>query len=125
MTTKTEDKSSEQPEELVTIRVPKSRAAALEALFSERAYQDKQLGNARRHEGQGHMTPGECLLTIEECALRARAAWYAPDGGVNVMPHLRKVAGVAFQAMERFGVPLRELVEPKAEPAGLQNGRAE
>lgn len=74
----------------------------------ERAYQDAGQGNAKRHEGAADLTVGEIILGMEEILAQARAAWYKPDGGVAALPYIRKTAGMAFQAMERYGAPRRE-----------------
>jgi hypothetical protein len=84
---------------------------ALRALLSERTYQLLQLGNAKRHEGQPEMTPGEHILCMEKCLADARAAWYAPDGGVKCLDHIRKVVALGFACMELHGAPLREIPE--------------
>lgn len=84
------------------------RHAAYIAIDSERAYQDAGRGNAKRHDGAApHLTPGEIILAMEKCLHDARLAWYTPDGATTCLPHLRKVAGLAVQAMERYGAPLR------------------
>jgi hypothetical protein len=77
------------------------------AIDSERRYQDEQRGNAKRHEGQPPMTPGEIILAMEKCLADARAAWYAPDGGDACLPHIRKVSALGVQCMERYGAPFR------------------
>lgn len=78
------------------------------AVLSEREYQDDQRGNAKRHEGQPPMTPGELILCMEKCLEDARRAWYAPDGGEACLPHVRKVTALGFQCMERYGAPHRK-----------------
>lgn len=85
-----------------------ARWEAYDAIDSERDYQDKQRGNAKRHDGQPPMTPGELILCMEKCLADAREAWYKPDGGAGCLPHIRKVAALGVQCMERFGAPVRE-----------------
>lgn len=80
------------------------------AIDTERAYQDAQVGNAKRHEGQPPMTPGEHILCMEKCLQDARDIWYKPEGGQACLDHIRKVAALAVQCMERHGAPSRVLV---------------
>lgn len=84
-----------------------SRAVVYAAVDSERDYQDAQRGNAKRHEGQPQMTPGEIILCMEKCLADARDAWYRPDGGTACLPFVRKVTALGVQAMELYGAPLR------------------
>lgn len=83
------------------------------AIDSERAYQIAQRGNAKRHEGQPPMTPGEYILCMEKCLADARVAWYAPNGGAACLDHVRKVAALGTACMELHGAPPRA-----AAPAG-------
>lgn len=85
-----------------------SRAQVFIAIDSEREYQDAQRGNAKRHEGQPPMTPGELILCMEECLKAAREAWYKPDGGSGCLEHVRKVTALGVQCMERHGAPHRK-----------------
>jgi hypothetical protein len=94
-----------------------AQIAALEALLSEREYQDAQLGNAKRHEGQPPMTPGEYILCMEKCLQDAREAWYKPNGGTACLEHVRKVGALAMASMELHGAPIRELPRPLKAPA--------
>lgn len=84
-----------------------SRSEVYSAIDSEREYQDAQSGNAKRHENQPPMTPGELILCMEKCLADARNIWYTPEGGVACLPFIRKVAGLAVQTMERYGAPPR------------------
>lgn len=84
-----------------------TRQEAYGAIDTERDYQDAQRGNSQRHDGMPPMTPGELILCMEKCLADARAAWYAPDGGTGCLPHIRKVAALGVQAMERYGAPPR------------------
>lgn len=85
---------------------------AFEALITERTYQDAGFGNAAdtvTGRGPGRaMTPGECLLTIEELTKEARALWYVPRTGTEVQSLIRKIGGVALQALEHYGAPERQ-----------------
>lgn len=83
------------------------RSEVYGAIDSERAYQDAQRGNAKRHEGQPAMTPGEYLLCMEKCLSDAREAWYKPDGGVACLVHVRKVSALGVACMELHGAPRR------------------
>lgn len=84
-----------------------TRERVYEAIDGERDYQDAQKGNAKRHEGQPAMTPGEFILCMEKCLSDARTAWYAPDGGKACLDHVRKVTAVGVQCMELHGAPHR------------------
>jgi hypothetical protein len=84
------------------------RSEVYAAIDSERAYQDAQQGNAKRHEGQPPMTPGEYILCMEKCLHDAREAWYKPDGGTACLPFIRKVTALGVGAMELHGAPRRE-----------------
>lgn len=85
-----------------------TRTEVYSAINTERDYQDAQRGNAKRHEGQPAMTPGEYILCMEKCLADARTAWYAPDGGVKCLDHVRKVAALGVSCMELHGAPHRE-----------------
>jgi hypothetical protein len=85
-----------------------SRIEVYNVIDGERQYQDDQRGNALRHEGQPAMTPGEYILCMEKCLADARSAWYAPDGGVKSMEHVRKVTALGVAAMELHGAPPRQ-----------------
>lgn len=84
------------------------RANVYAAVDSERAYQDAQAGNAKRHEGQPPMTPGEYILCMEKCLADAREAWYRPDGGTKCLDFVRKVTALGVGCMELHGAPRRE-----------------
>lgn len=84
------------------------RAFVYKAIDTERDYQDAQRGNAKRHEGQPEMTPGEYILCMEKCLADAREAWYKPDGGVACLDHVRKVSALGVACMELHGAPPRE-----------------
>ena len=78
------------------------------AIDSERDYQDAGKGNANRHaDAPDRLLPGEIILCMEKCLNDARNAWYTPTGGVDCLPFIRKVAGLAVQAMENYGAPKR------------------
>lgn len=84
-----------------------TRGEVYSAIDGERAYQDAGKGNAQRHEGMPKMSPGEFILCMEHCLAEARRVWYAPDGGVKCLEHLRKVSALGVQAMELYGAPER------------------
>lgn len=84
-----------------------SRDAVYSAVDSERNYQDAGAGNAARHEGSPHMTPGEHILCMEKCLADARDAWYKPDGAVTCLNFIRKVTALGVQCMETYGAPPR------------------
>lgn len=101
--------ASEVPANIADMKV--TRETVYSAIDGERDYQDAQRGNAKRHEDQPPMTPGELILCMEECLAQARAAWYKPDGGTACLPYIRKVTALGVQCMERHGAPLREMPE--------------
>ncbi len=84
-----------------------TRAEVYRAIDGERAYQEAQHGNAKRHSGQPEMTPGEHILCMEECLAQARQAWYRPDGGTACLEFIRKVTALGVVAMELHGAPQR------------------
>jgi hypothetical protein len=84
-----------------------TREQVFAAINTERAYQEAQIGNSKRHEGQPPMTPGEYILCMEKCLADARVTWYAPDGGAACLDHVRKVAALAVSCMELHGAPER------------------
>ena len=86
--------------------VPRIRVYA--AIRGERDYQDDQQGNAKRHEGQPPMTPGEYILCMEKLLHDARDQWYGPNGGVLCLEFVRKVTALGVACMELHGAPQRE-----------------
>jgi hypothetical protein len=91
---------------------PAIREAVYNKLDGEREYQNDGQGNAKPHPGStrpnGALSPGECLLCIEQIAADARAAWYKPNGQEAMAPFMRKIGGVAVQFMENYPTPDRE-----------------
>ena len=81
-----------------------SMQEVFENIAEERAYQNAGAGNAKRHEDMPPLTPGEIILAMEKTLEDARAAWYKPDGPKNCRPHIRKVAALGVQLLERTGV---------------------
>lgn len=84
-----------------------TREKVYSVIDGERDYQEAQKGNAKRHEGQPKMTPGEFILCMEKLLADARTAWYAPDGGVACLDPLRKVTALGVACMELHGAPPR------------------
>lgn len=88
-----------------------TRGEALNAILSERRYQEAQQGNAARHEGFGPRThhPAEMILYMEKCLADAREAVYrGTTGAVDCLPFVRKVGGLALACLEENGAPQRE-----------------
>lgn len=85
-----------------------TRQQVYAAVNSERAYQDAQQGNAKRHAGQPPMTPGEYILCMEKCLADARSVWYTPDGGTACLDNVRKVVALGVACMELHGAPFRD-----------------
>lgn len=85
-----------------------TRSEVYSVIDGERAYQDAGAGNAKRHEGQPAMTPGEYILCMERLLDQAREVWYLPDGGIACLDPLRKVTALGVACMELHGAPSRE-----------------
>lgn len=85
-----------------------TRQEVYAVIDGERAYQDAGKGNARRHvNAPPNLSPGECLLCMEELLNEARAAWYTPDGATTMLPFIRKATAIGVQCMENHGAPPR------------------
>jgi hypothetical protein len=98
-------------------RLTPTQHAALVALASERHYQNRGLGNARRHEGaRPILSVGEIILAMEKCLADARATWYRPDGATAALDDLRKVTALGFQALENHGAPTRLVYDERGHP---------
>lgn len=87
---------------------PLTRDEVYAIVDSERAYQEAQRGNAKRHAGQPDMTPGEHILCMEKCLADAREAWYRPNGGEACLEFIRKVTALGVACMEIHGGSPRE-----------------
>lgn len=78
------------------------RSQVYEALDSERAYQDSLWQN-------NPLTPGEFLLLLEEYTALARSMWCAePKPEQMTMDLIRKIGGIAVNALEQHGCARRE-----------------
>lgn len=88
------------------------RQLAYDAIDTERTYQDAGFGNAsasRTQEIPGRpMSLGECGFTLEELLVDLRRVWYRPESTVQAMHIMRKIGGVAVQALEHYGAPKRD-----------------
>lgn len=87
-----------------------ARAAAYLAFDSERAYQEAQEGNSLRtgvSKGK-QLTVGEIIAVSQKILNDALNEWYKPGGQVTALPYIRKLGGMATQALEVFGAPHRE-----------------
>jgi len=102
---------------------PASRNVVYSIIDGERDYQDAGEGNAAPHPDaqrrNGALSPGECLLCIEQIAAEARAAWYKPDGQAAMAPFMRKIAGVSVQFMENYTAPPRACHDPLSPDTSL------
>jgi hypothetical protein len=85
-----------------------TRIQVYNVIDGERDYQDAQRGNAKRHEDQPPMTPGEHILCMQHLLQVARETWYKPDGGTACLEHIRKATALGVQCMERWGAPPRQ-----------------
>lgn len=78
----------------------------LDIIMAERQYQKDMEARGTTHVVEIGM--GSILLAMEENLRKAREAWY--NGRTphrNTMTYVRKVAALAIQAGEKFGVPRR------------------
>lgn len=72
---------------------------ALEAVLSERAYQEQ------RFPGHTH-TPGEYLLLVEKLLVDAKKQWTL-HGNNAALHEIRQITAVGFAALEQCGAPKR------------------
>ncbi len=80
------------------------------AIDSERQYQQKETANSERPEMVDDFAIGQAILAMEYLLTQARAVWYTDNPQENfqrTMHRIRKVAGVAVQMGEKYGMPDR------------------
>jgi len=80
------------------------------AIDSERQYQQKETANSERPEMVEDFQIGHAILAMEHLLLEARHFWYSDNPEKNfqtTMHRIRKVAGVAVQMGEKYGMPDR------------------
>lgn len=91
---------------------PVTRDAVYEAIDGERLYQDAGAGNSKNTRTLGGvedvLSVGEGILCIERMVAQAREAWYSPSGVPAALDYIRKVAAVAVQLQENYGVVYRD-----------------
>jgi len=79
------------------------------AIDSERRYQDRVWTESGSAGNPNPLTIGEFLLLIEAYVAQARTDWSREPKPVREALHgLRKIAGIAVNAMEQHGAPVRE-----------------
>lgn len=84
------------------------RTDVIDAVDGEREYQNDQA-----KEGVGHVVPdislGDTLAAIQYNLNLALEEWYGGrEPHAPAMDYLRKVAGLAVQAGEKYGMPRRQ-----------------
>ena len=81
-----------------------SRAAAYEAINSERDYQDSL--SADRTVGLDH-TVGDYVTMMQHYQNQLVKEWTLNAGDEEALVVMRKIAGIAVHCMERHGAPKR------------------
>ena len=84
------------------------QAAAVSAVLSERAYQDRKWGAIQTRPKQ----VGSWLTLMRTCLHKAEIAWAESPNDHKAILEIRKVAGVALACLEEHGVPARDLTQP-------------
>jgi hypothetical protein len=86
-----------------------TRAEVYDVIDGERDYQRSEILNPNRPDMVPQLSVGETIVAIEKTLDDARRHWYH---GANehpaAMADLRKIAGLAVQAGENYGMPRRE-----------------
>lgn len=81
------------------------RSEVYSALDTERDYQDRVWGDGVT---ANRLTIGEFLLNIEVQLTKARMLWAdEPKPELNTLEFIRKIGGLAVNAMEQHGAPPR------------------
>lgn len=103
----------------VPVRTPE-RERVYDVIDGERDYQIEN-----DPAGDKEMTPGETLMMIEENLRFAKEQWSnQPEGRINTINHLRKLAGITVRALESFGpIPREYHVPASANITGTLQGR--
>jgi hypothetical protein len=91
------------------VAASEERASTYAAINSERDYQDAMTSRTDRPDMIDPMPLPAILLAMEKCLLDARTRWYSDAAPYqDTMQHVRKIAGLAVKAGERYGMPPRE-----------------
>lgn len=86
-----------------------NRDEVLTVIANERDYQIKMTGEPTRPDMNPEMSMGDLLLAMEHNLSKAKQIWYTDSFPyTNTLDYVRKVAGLAVQAGERFDMPERE-----------------
>lgn len=79
------------------------------AIDSEREYQNAQSSREDRPDMVEDLSFPGMLLAMEHCLNTARATWYYDAEPYQETMHLvRKIAGLAVKAGEKYGMPKRD-----------------
>lgn len=85
-----------------------TRADVYTAIDTERAYQDAMTERSDRPDMVANMPLSSILLAMERLLHDARNKWYSDSEPYSETMHLvRKVAGLAVKAGEKYGMPNR------------------
>lgn len=86
-----------------------TREEVYAAIDSERAYQISQAKSPERPDMIPLLSVGETITAMRTIFAKAEEAWYYGSGDhPETLDLLRKIAGLAVQAGENFGMPSRE-----------------
>lgn len=85
----------------------KGEVAALEAIKSERVYQNA-LGTDRVETQEMPLSVGEELVILDTYLRRAQDAYTSNPGCEPALNQVRKIAAIAVRCMENHGAPLRK-----------------
>ena len=87
------------------------RNVVYKALDTEREYQDEMIASDARADMVDNFSLGQAILAMEHLLAEARSFWYVDNPQENfqtTMHRIRKVAGVAVQMGEKYGMPDRD-----------------
>lgn len=86
-----------------------TREDVYKAIDTERDYQDAQSARDDRPDMVDDLPFPGILLAMEHCLNTARATWYYDAAPYqDTMNLVRKVAGLAVKAGEKYGMPNRD-----------------
>lgn len=86
-----------------------NRDEVLKVISDERDYQIKMTNETTRPDMNPEMSMGDLLSAMEVNLSKAKQAWYTDSYPyTNTLDYVRKVAGLAVQAGERYDMPNRE-----------------
>lgn len=91
--------------EQIEKQLKEKRRNVIEAINTERDYQDSLPGNLT--DRYLHSV-GESILLLEEYVQRAKQEWVNNAGDWDALDEIRKIAAIAVRCMEQHGAPRRE-----------------